>query len=256
MAEELNMHNTTTDNLITMMRIGAFGMDEGDTLHDMSPHKWRVLVAAAEKLRVLPCIAEATKTIDSESNCTKLLRELFDKYSSALQQQTQEHYNYSNAKLFNIMTSRRWEGVVNEETSSKNMSETTLNMLDIIIANMDDMITSDITPMGIITLGRFIRQNKASIDYDKLLRWISHIGLVQVAQLEGSMLIDCFGFTEEELPFVRKIHKKAGKLLRHSVSKAFASHSFSIATKLNVAMLETVSNRFMGAITTITDIEE
>ena len=241
---------------MTLVTTGAFGLTSNSALADMSMHKWRKLLMAAERLGVLPYVAEGVARMKDDALLPEIIVGMIAEKKDIIEQQRNDTYNYSNAKLYNVFTSRRWEGVINEETSSNDISEVTLNLLDIIVANMDDMVVSDITMPGMITLGRFLRENKNVIDYAKLLRWLSHIGLVQVAQLEGSILIECFGFTQEELPFVTKIQKKAGKHLLRVVEKAFTSHSFSTATRMNVAMLETVSNRFMRAVTTITDIEE
>lgn len=236
---------------MTLTATGAFGKDSDRALVDMSPHKWRVLLTAAKALHILPYVTEGVELLSGD----ELLPEMIKESLSGKKEETVA-YDYSNAKLYNFMTSRRWDGVVNEETSSDNISETTLIMLDIIISIMDDMVCRDVNILGLITLGQYIRRNKDSIDYEKLLRWLAHIGLVQVARLEGSMLISCFGFKQSELPFVDKLYDGAERHVLHCINHPFTSHSFSSATKFNVAMLETISYNFMRAITTVTDVEE
>jgi len=247
------LHNTTTDNLMTLLKVGAFGLSDSDSLAKMSPYKWRKLTIAAEQLGVLHYIAKGAGLMQGTEGYSKSIGDSLESKSQIIEEQKHNKYEYSDAKLFNSISSRKRDGVINEETSRGDMSEETLNLLDIIIANMDDIITKDITLKGIVTMGEYIRSNKGKIDYDKLIRWLMHIGLVQVASLEGSMLISCFGFTEEELPFVAKQHKKAKKLLFNPVVKVFGKHSFSNATRMNVAMLETFSNILMKG---LIDIEE
>lgn len=241
---------------MTLLKVGAFGKTDGDTLHNNSPYKWRTLVRAAEKLCVLPYISKGAELMADDPNLSPILNAELELKADKIQEQANISYDYSKAQLYNILTSRRWDGVVNEETSSSDISEETLTLLDIIIANLDDMINKDVSVHGIIVLGTYIRNNKDKINYDKLLRWLTHIGLVQVAALEGSMLIHCFGFTSAELPFVTQTNNRAGKQLTSSVEKVFTNHSFSTATKMNIAMLETISKQFMSAISLVTDIEE
>jgi hypothetical protein len=250
------MHDIATENIMTLIRVGAFGMTDGTSLRNMSPYKWRKLITAAQQMCVLPYVAQGAQMLNGDSNLSSALTSALDGASEQIQQQAATKYDFSHAQLYNIMTSRRWDGVVNEETSSPVISEETLTLLDIIIANLDDMLNKDVCIHGIITLGTYIRENRDHIDFYKLNKWLTHIGLVQVASFEGSMLIHCFGFTIDELPFVVSYSKSAGRQLLRSVQKVFSPHSFSTATKMNIAMLETISKQFMSAISMVTDIEE
>ena len=105
-------------------------------------------------------------------------------------------------------------------------------------------------------MGQYIREQGEKIDYDKLRLWLAYIGLVQIASVEGNMLISCMGFAAEELPFVIKPYHKAKRLFMNSITKVFGKHSFSTMTRMNIAMLETISHRFVSAISLVTDIEE
>lgn len=237
-----------------LLQAGAFStVAEGDTLVPMTPHKWRKLVMAAEELHILPYINLALEQCKNDPNLHPVLKVLLTQKEETLKL---SDIDTSKAMLYNHWTQRSWQNVKEEELNSGNISEATLNLLDIIIYNADAIITKDTDVEGIIALGRFVRQYAADIDYEKLTSWLSQIGLVQLANLEGSMLVSSMGFTEAELPFVRKPHRNAHKLFMNSIEKVFSKHSFSNATRMNVAMLETLSNRFVRAITMVTDIEE
>lgn len=250
------LHNTITTNLLTLLRVGAFGATASDELTIMSDHKWRRLADAADKLRILPYIARGAQQLADDKNLPTLLPTLLSARKEETQAQESIRYDYSNARLYNFFTSHRRDGVINDETSHPDMSEESLNLLDIIISIMDDMITKDINIHGLLTLGTYIRQHRKEIDAQKVNSWLSHIGLVQVASLEGNILVQNFGFSPEELPFLIKEKKSAGRILIHKTEHAFHNHTFSNTTRLDIAMLETLSYHFMRGITMITDIEE
>lgn len=250
------LHHAITDNLMILLKVGAFGGAFDGELIQMSPSKWRKLALAAEHLGILSYIADGAEILGKRDFLSPVLLDVLSIKGDVIDIQRKNKYDYSKAKLFNFYTSQRREGVVNEETSGDDISEETLNLLDIIIAIMDDMITKDINVLGVITLGQYIRQHKELINYQKLNRWLAHVGLVQVASLEGNVLIECFDFKPEELPFVIKEDLKSYDILYENLENAFRNHTFNNKTRLNIAMLETLSYRFMKAITHITDIEE
>lgn len=250
------LHNTITNNLLTLLRVGAFGKSDSDCLVIMSDDKWRRLVSAAEKLQILPYISTGTTLMSDDKNLSPVLAELLSTKKEEIEKQKDISYNYSKARLYNFFTSHRRDGVINEETSNPEISEDSLNLLDIIISILDDMITKDINIHGLLTLGLYIRQHNKELDRQKINSWLSHIGLVQVASLEGNILIQSFGFTAEELPFYIKERKNSDKILFSKAEHAFRKHSFSNATRMDIAMLETLSYQFMRGITMITDIEE
>ena len=248
------MHTAITHNLIMLLAQGAFNNTPPEArLTPMSPHKWRRLVDAAAELNVLRFVERGTESLNAIKPLPPTLMAALDARNGG---KGEVPFDYSSAHLFNHWTQKRLEEVQEEEMNSQDTSEETLTLLDIIIKNAEHIVTKDTCIDGIITLGRYIREHKGSIDYNKLRSWLSHIGLVQIASMEGNMLISCMGFTAEELPFVTKPFPKAHRLFMNSVTKVFGKHSFSTATRMNVAMLETISHRFVSAITLVTDIEE
>ena len=254
------MNKTVTHNLTTLLRVGAFEDTQDANLYAMSPHKWRMLIKASEELGIKPYIARAAQMIEQGITplgeghapvCADNLSPELLKLDTEV-----EEFDTSAAHLFNIITQRNLDAVREEERYTRGAARNTLRLLDLIVANADTIITDDVSIEGIVTLGAFIRAHHDTIDFDKLNLWLARIGLVQVASLEGSMLISCMGFTRDELPFVRRTKKKSRDLFMNPIHKAFSPHSFSNMVRLDVAMLETISHRFMAAISLVTDIEE
>ncbi|MBQ0073001.1 MAG: hypothetical protein KBT34_02275 [Prevotella sp.] len=252
------MHNSIVRNIIVLLESGAFGTVGGDSIKEespllvaMSPHKWRTLIKIAKELNVLSYIAAGADALHGQENLSNAFLENLKEYDVTIRD-----LDVRDAQLYNHWTSKRLVEVHEEEMNSPNLSEETLNLLDIIIYNADEIITHDVNIEGIIALGVYVRSKKDKIDYEKLSTWLRYVGMVNVASLLGNILIDCMSFKEEELPFVIKPYKKAKNLFMHSLVNALKKHTCSNATRMNIAMLETVSHRFVSAISLVTDIEE
>lgn len=248
------MHEAILNNLSILLERGAFGTTpDGITLQPMSPHKWRKLADIAARLHVLRFIGNGTETMKDDAALLPTLVEALEKNGYKTEETA---FDSTSAHMFNHWTQKRLDDAREEEMNSHNTSDESLILLDIIIKNAEYVITNDTCIEGIIIMGQYIRANKDKINYDKLRSWLAHIGLVQIASMEGNMLVDCLHFDATELPFVIKPFPRARKLFMHSIIKVFGKHSFSNATRMNVAMLETISHRFMKAISMVTDIEE
>ncbi|MBR4275711.1 MAG: hypothetical protein IKQ32_01940 [Prevotella sp.] len=242
------MHSSVVNNLTTLLKVGAFGTTS-DTNHDksshgiipMSPYKWRVLCKAADKLGVTGYVAMGAEKMGmSDLGLLTFQRE----------------YPLVNASLFNHWSDKHLMEVREEEMNAPDTSDETLMLLDTIVANAHEMIADNVSVEGIISLGRMIRQNHDKIDFTKLSSWLSTIGLVQTANLEANILIDFWGMSPDEIPFYVKPYPKASKLYHEAICNALDTGTFSTATRLNIAMTETLSYNFVKAISKITDIEE
>lgn len=215
----------------------------------MSRHKWRKMVQAAERLGVLGYVAMGTEKVQLNQAGQE-----FQEMQGLLA--FQREFPLTDASLFNHWSDKRLMEVREEEMNAPDTSETTLLLLDTIVSNAHSIITTDINIEGILSLGRMVRQHSKDIDTSKLLSWLSHIGLVQVANLEANILVLCWDFTPDEIPFYRKPYPKVKALHDETVRHALESNSFSTLTRLNIALTETFSYNFMNSISKITDIEE
>ncbi len=247
------MHEVITHNLLLLLRLGAFDYDAGEVLLPMSQHKWRRLVEAAAAMNVLRYVRPAAEKVRQQRHVSPVLYD-------ALAQREDAHdrplLTTAEPRLYNRWTQHRLEDVRETEMNSATTSEETLIVLDHVVRNAMEMITHDINVSGIVDMGVYIRANKERVNYTRLQEWFDRIGLVQIASLEGRMLIDCMGFSEDELPFVRRRFKNARSLFMHSFQRPFEKHSLGNATRMDVAMLETLTHRLARTIHMVTDIEE
>lgn len=251
----MTMHATITHNLLTLLEHGAFTLPEASegSVEPMSPHKWRQLTEAAAKLNILRFVARGAERLKENPALPSALHAAIAARGGG---SDEVPFDYSSAHLFNLWTQKRLEEVREEEMNSHDTSDETLILLDMIIRNAEYIVTKDTNIDGIVSMGGYIREHKDSIDYQKLCSWLARIGLVQVASMEGNMLISCMHFSADEMPFVIKPFHKAHRLFVDTIENAFSKHSFSTMTRMNVAMLETISHRFSSAISLVTDIEE
>lgn len=248
------MHYTIINNLLILTECGAFGTTPTEgSLDYMSPYKWRQLVAAAEQLKILPYVALGAEQLKGNKT---LIPALYDCLSDPERKLTVETYDVGEVHLINHWTDKRLEDLKEEEMNSRETSDETLMLLDIIVRNAVSMIQKDIDVDGIIAVGLYIRQNKDRIDYVKLGKWLSRIGMVKMASLIGNMLVLNMHLPAEEVPFAIRESKVASRLFNNRVEKAFGKHHFRNATRLNNAFIETVSHKFISAISLVTDIEE
>ncbi len=119
--------------------------------------------------------------------------------------------------LANTFLNHRLNKIETEERHAIDTSTETLHLLRIIVSNVNAMLAGGISLMGIITLGKYLRERGDKVDFIKLETWLRKLRLQRMAQLEGSILITFFNFEKDEIPFVRRIEKGAYGLTLRSL---------------------------------------
>lgn len=117
-------------------------------------------------------------------------------------------------RLTNTILNRRLQGITEKEirccdSSYVNIGDTKVEVLPptlcllLIIVRITRYILSDgISLKQIADLGVFIRKAGDRIDYVTLKKWIRRLRLQNMARLIASLLVEVFGFGEEEIAFV------------------------------------------------------
>lgn len=77
-----------------------------------------------------------------------------------------------------------------------------INLLVLILRLMQHILEEDVKPQMIIDLGMFLRKLGDKVDYLKIERWLSELKMQTMANLEATLLIKLFDFTEDEIPFM------------------------------------------------------
>ena len=157
---------------------------------------------------------------------------------------------------------------------------TTLDLLNIIVANVNQILNRGISLSLIAELGSFLRTHGAKVDFVKLESWLHQLHIQRMAQLQGSILISVFEFEKEEIPFVNNIEQQANALILRTLSHTtndtteewhfrqsrtgFVQNNSRIMRRnlrrsiryINYAPIETVSNFLGNFARSLSEIEE
>lgn len=243
----LELNPTIKQNFLTILRAGAFGITDS-SIEPMSTFKWSRLEDVGVRLGVAGYVYTGASLLAPD-----------DIYlpADAISEEIEEVYSSSDAHFFNIFKQHRLDHICDQEPHSVTASIITLELLRLIITIGNDIVTSSLPLCGIITLGRFLRKDGDKVDFVKLEEWISRLGIKEIASLEASVLIEVFSFEEEEFPYLQRFYKNATKHYDHLVDNILnGKTTFSSTSRMNIAMLETISYHWGHFTNRITDIEE
>lgn len=249
------MNPIILENYITILRAGAFKSKDNEII-PMSLHKWHVLGRMAKEHHVQDFLSDGIKHIKESHNPDLPDIDIIEKPEKSAEE-VNENFNASKAYLSSNLSKRKWEELREEEMSDiHNISDETLQLLDIIIMNADYVIDSTVNLEGLLLFGRFIRENKKAIDYTKLNNWLAKTKMVSMAELLGTILIEFFDFSQDEFPFMRTSVKSSEKIFTQTLEHTFHKQRTPLLTCMHLAAFETLCHRFSGIISVVRDVEE
>ena len=120
----------------------------------------------------------------------------------------------------------------------------------------------------LVELGTCLYQQHEHIDFEMLQRWMKRLRFEQMAQLEGAMLVQMFGFDATDIPFLQgKVKKDAsrdfyfsqdsGDIFVHtSNGSAMLGHLRRSARYFRYIPSEIVTNFFRSFAHSLSHIEE
>lgn len=126
---------------------------------------------------------------------------------------TEEELRFSSKRL-----NKKMKRIISKEMDDEEMSIETVDLLELIIFNVFHILNKGLSMDGIIRLGRYLRMRGDKVDFVKLDHWLEQLHLQRMAQLQGSILIEVFGFEQDEVPFVVNKEKEAFRLTILSIS--------------------------------------
>ena len=121
--------------------------------------------------------------------------------------------------MCNRLLNKRLQSIRENEPAANDASIDTLNMLDIIVQATERTMTYGLSFATILRIGMFLRNDGDKVDFIKLENWLRKLNISRMAQLEGSILIELFGFESEEIPFVNNIEPNAARLAIQALEK-------------------------------------
>ena len=213
--------NIIKRNFLRLLRLGVFG--ENEVIEPMSKFKWEVIFHIANIHNVVGVIFDGIAK--NKENEALIPQDIILKYKKILDEEgygikSQTTGSRPSVQLPDAGLSHMCNGFLNarlkrireNEPQSADASVETLNMLDIIVQATECTMTYGLSFATILRIGIYLRVDGDKIDFVKLENWLHKLNLTRMAQLEGSILIDIFGFEMDEIPFVNKMEPSAHKI--------------------------------------------
>ena len=225
------VYDIEKSNFITILRSGAF--DDSKPIGMLSDFKWNKLIELSRIHDVLPFFARGLEHYYYDDNLT--LSDAHIEEIKRLLQSTTSHtipelYDFGSIHLHSTSLEQHLHEIVTRENKDAEKSYETMQIAAIIIENVNHILSGRSFLRGIIDLGRYLRLEGDRIDFLKLDGWLQQTKMTKMAQLQGNLLIEAFGFTAEELPFVTHDDRKVGTVLdgaiRTSVTRDGQQWSF------------------------------
>lgn len=252
--------NIIKRNFLRLLRLGAFG--ENEVIEPMSKFKWEVIFHIANIHNVVGVIFDGIAK--NKENEALIPQDIILKYKKILDEEgygikAQTTGSRPSVQLPDAGLSHMCNGFLNarlkrireNEPQSADASVETLNMLDIIVQATECTMTYGLSFATILRIGIYLRVDGDKIDFVKLENWLRKLNLTRMAQLEGSILIDIFGFEMDEIPFVNKMEASAHKIAIEALEKPIRIdiEEWKISQKSTIflannskAMMKTVKN--------------
>lgn len=252
--------NIIKRNFLRLLRLGAFG--ENEVIEPMSKFKWEVIFHIANIHNVVGVIFDGIAK--NKENEALIPQDIILKYKKILDEEgygikAQTTGSRPSVQLPDAGLSHMCNGFLNarlkrireNEPQSADASVETLNMLDIIVQATECTMTYGLSFATILRIGIYLRVDGDKIDFVKLENWLRKLNLTRMAQLEGSILIDIFGFEMDEIPFVNKMEPSAHKIAIEALEKPIRINieEWKISQKSTIflannskAMMKTVKN--------------
>lgn len=252
--------NIIKRNFLRLLRLGAFG--ENEVIEPMSKFKWEVIFHIANIHNVVGVIFDGIAK--NKENEALIPQDIILKYKKILDEEgygikAQTTGSRPSVQLPDAGLSHMCNGFLNarlkrireNEPQSADASVETLNMLDIIVQATECTMTYGLSFATILRIGIYLRVDGDKIDFVKLENWLRKLNLTRMAQLEGSILIDIFGFEIDEIPFVNKMEPSAHKIAIEALEKPIRIdiEEWKISQKSTIflannskAMMKTVKN--------------
>ncbi|MBQ7472123.1 MAG: hypothetical protein IJS97_06840 [Prevotella sp.] len=243
--------NIIERNFFNLLRAGA--MNEQPSIEPMSLFKWNALVelANAQKMEFVALKGMQNQTDDSTSLVPDSIIKRLEEQCADTTVRVPWEVNKP-ATLSNIYLKQQLKNIQQNERHEIDASMISVELLNIIVHNAEQILSNGVSLSGILYLGMFLRTKGHKVDFVKMEKWLQKLHMQRMAQLEGSILVSVFEFEPDEIPFLSKIEPAAEKLATRSISHAVHS-SLSF---FPYAPIEAVSFLFGILARRLSEIEE
>jgi len=197
-------------NLFRLLRSGAFQTTED--IEPMSAFKWGRLYQLAVMHDIIPFVYDGVIRCKSQFflHLTEKQQREWEKAIADYRSQERKSNDMEEDeflrpdRLTNPLLNKRLQEILDDERSDI----ATRQMLLILIRIVRHLFNEGMPIRQLTESGIFLRKNHDRIDYNLLEKWTGRLHLTQMTQLTGEFLIKLFGFSEDEIPFLKERKEK------------------------------------------------
>lgn len=200
-------------NFFRLLRAGV--LDEAGEMEPMSPFKWRQVIQLLRAQSVLPLGAKGLSIYQGDKRMN-MPEELVAQVMTEGKNCENNPFR-AEAKLSNPFLNNRLNNICQTEPHAIDCNIETLRLLDIIVANINHVMSRGLSLQGVLEIGLYLREKGDRVDFVKLDSWLGRLHIARMASLLGSILVEVFEFDEDEIPFIRRRDPKVDKLLMRAL---------------------------------------
>jgi hypothetical protein len=198
--------------MFRLLRSGAFQTKED--IEPMSAFKWGRLYQLAIMHNIVPFVYDGIirckgqfflhLTDKQQKEWEKAIADYREQEKKKNYDEEEEDEFLRPDRLTNPLLNSRLQDILDDEHSDV----TTRQLLMILIRVVRHLLNEGMPIRQLTELGIFLRQNRERINYQAIGKWIKRLQLTQMIQLTGEFLIKLYGFSEEDIPFLKKRKEK------------------------------------------------
>lgn len=216
--------NIIQRNFFRLIRCGEFKKQE--QIEPMSICKWNKVYQLALMHQVIPSVYAGIQQCDNQFflHLSEKQMQEWEKANleaSRINQQEEENELLRADHLTNPLLNKKLQAILDDEKSDI----ATRQLLLIIIHITRHILNEGVPVYNLVQLGKYLIEEGQRVDFMTLNQWLKKLGFTPMAQLEGALLIQMFGFRKEEIPFLtgepdKKVERVAQELTEFTNTRA------------------------------------
>lgn len=193
--------NIIQRNFFRLIRCGEFKKQE--QIEPMSVSKWNKVYQLALMHQVIPSVYAGIQQCRDQfflHLSDKQIKEWEKAYIEACRTNKQEEENelLRADHLTNPLLNKKLQAILDDENSDI----ATRQLLLIVIHIARHILNEGVPVYNLVELGKYLSSEGHHVDFQTLNQWLKSLGFNPMAQLEGALLIQMFGFSKDEIPFM------------------------------------------------------
>jgi len=215
--------NIIQRNFFRLIRCGEFNKTE--QIEPMSVSKWNKLYQLALMHQVIPSVylgIERCKDQFFLHLTEKQMKEWAKANADANQNSQEEENDLLRADhLTNPLLNKKLQSILDDEQTNTATRQLLLNIIHI----TRHILNEGVPVYNLVVLGKYLSSEGHRVDFITLNQWLKTLRFTPMAQLEGALLIQMFGFSKEEIPFLlgepdKRVERVAQELTEFTNTRA------------------------------------